>query len=448
MTTPTHPPHPLRPYPPLIVNAALTGAVGTREQVPHLPVTPVQIAQDAWLCHRLGAAIVHLHAREPDGSPGWRRELYRPIIAEIRERCPGLVVCVTTSGRTFPELERRADVLSLEGDERPDMASLTLGSLNFRDSASVNPPATIEALAARMREAGIQPELEIFDAGMAYLAHSLLDRDLLEPPLYANIVLGSHNSAPARQADLAHLVSALPAGTVWAAAGIGAFALPVTAAAIFAGGHVRTGLEDSPRLDHLDRRPVHNSDLVRRALELGAVAGRPAAATGYVRRALGLTPAGDERPFVRQAVPSLDRDGMLRVLESANMHRVPSEEMDDFDVGHWLVAEVDGEPAGVAGWRLITRDGRRVGKTTLLAVDPARRSLGIGRELQRVRMELMRRAGATSVITNADRPETVAWYQRRFGYRPVGTVPKLIEFGLPDVDHWTTLEARLDTESP
>ena len=134
---------------------------------------------------------------------------------------------------------------------------------------------------------------------------------------------------------------------------------------------------------------------------------------------------------------------MLAVLETANMHHVPSPEMDDFEVGHWFVAERDGRLAGVAGFRLIDGETGPVGKTTLLAVDPAARGCGIGRALQELRMRLMAHAGATRVVTNADRPETIAWYERHFGYRVVGSVAKLHEFGLADVDEWTTLEAPL-----
>ncbi len=134
---------------------------------------------------------------------------------------------------------------------------------------------------------------------------------------------------------------------------------------------------------------------------------------------------------------------MLVVLETANMHRVPSPEMDDFGVGHWFVAEDERGIVGVAGFRLLNRDGDLVGKTTLLAVDPRARAHGIGRALQALRMRLMREAGASRVITNADRPETIAWYERHFGYRKIGEVRKLHEFGLPEVDRWTTLEAPL-----
>jgi ribosomal-protein-alanine N-acetyltransferase len=151
----------------------------------------------------------------------------------------------------------------------------------------------------------------------------------------------------------------------------------------------------------------------------------------------------DARPRIRPAELPTDRAGMLRVLKTANMHRVPSPEMDDFDVGSWYVAETEGEIVGVAGYRLLDRDGELVGKTTLLAVDPGAREHGIGRQLQTLRMRLMAERGARRVITNADRPATIAWYERHFGYRKVGSLRKVHEFGLPDVDSWTTLEAPL-----
>ena len=138
-----------------------------------------------------------------------------------------------------------------------------------------------------------------------------------------------------------------------------------------------------------------------------------------------------------------DRGAMLDVLKTVNMHRVPSPEMDDFDVGRWYVAESEGRVIGVAGFRLLRSGRAPLGKTTLLAVAPEERERGIGRALQELRMRLLRDAGAERVLTNADRPETIAWYERHFGYRRVGEVRKLHEFGLPDVDSWTTLEASL-----
>ena len=287
--TRAHVPHPLRPYEPLIVNVALTGMIPQRSQVPAVPVTPAQIVASAVACVDAGAAILHLHARDADGAPEWRREAYEAFIPAIRAACPDAVLCVTTSGRDVAELERRADVLDLEGAARPDMASLTLGSLNFRTSASVNAPGTIVALAERMAARGIRPELEIFDTGMAYLAADLLDRGILQPPLYANLILGSVNTAPATNRALANLVDALPPGTTWAAGGLGPFQLPMNALAVFTGGHVRTGLEDNPTYDAERLQPATNEGLVARVAELARIAGRRLATPAEVRERLGLT---------------------------------------------------------------------------------------------------------------------------------------------------------------
>ena len=168
------------------------------------------------------------------------------------------------------------------------MASLTLGSLNFRDGPSVNSIATVRALAERMRERQIRPELEVFDTGMAYLAGVLADEGLLEPPLYANVLLGGINTAPARADTLAQLVRELPEGTVWAAAGLGGFQLPANGLAIFMGGHVRTGLEDNPWWDHATREPATNAALVHRVAALAELAGRRLATPEEARELLGL----------------------------------------------------------------------------------------------------------------------------------------------------------------
>jgi uncharacterized protein (DUF849 family) len=284
----SHVPHPLRPYEPLIINAAITGMVPRRGHVPHLPVTPAQIADDAVACIDAGAAIIHVHARNADETPAWERAAYEAFIPAIRARRPEAVICVSTSGREVADVERRADVLDLAEDARPDMASLTLGSLNFRNAATVNAPDTIVALAERMIERGIRPELEVFDSGMAYLAHEMLATGALEPPLYANLILGGPNSAPATAGDLAHLVASLPVGTTWAGGGFGAFQLPVNGLALFMGGHVRTGLEDNPSMDAGRRRPATNAGLVARIAELARIAGRRLATPTEVRDRLRL----------------------------------------------------------------------------------------------------------------------------------------------------------------
>jgi ribosomal-protein-alanine N-acetyltransferase len=145
-------------------------------------------------------------------------------------------------------------------------------------------------------------------------------------------------------------------------------------------------------------------------------------------------------PDYRRAVEG-DRDAVLRVLECANFHRIPSPEMPELDLERFFVAEDRGTIVGVAGFK-VTSDG--AGKTTLLAVEPAYRGRRVGERLQELRMEEMRRLGCTTLTTNADRPPTIAWYKRKFGYREVGSVAKVHEFGDPTVDRWTTLEADLE----
>jgi 3-keto-5-aminohexanoate cleavage enzyme len=283
-----YPAHPRTPYEPLVVNAALTGMVAQRERVPNVPLTPAEIAADAQRCYDAGATVVHLHARDDHARPDWRHEAYAELVPEIRGRCPGIVVCITTSGRATPEVARRADVLALEGDARPDMASLTLGSLNFRGGPSINAIDTVETLAARMMEREIAPELEIFDLGMAHLARRLLVHGQVAAPLYANLMLGFPNSAPADARSLVALIEALPMGTIWAAAGLGAFQAPANALAIAMGGHVRTGLEDNPWFDASGERPATNAGLVERAVTMAAAVGRPIAAPDETRSMLGL----------------------------------------------------------------------------------------------------------------------------------------------------------------
>ena len=219
-----YPAHPLTPFPPLIINVALTGIVPTRERVPHVPLTAEEIVDDAERCVAAGATILHVHVRDGAGAPEWRRASYAGVIAGLRERCPGAIVCVTTSGRAGGSVAQRTDVLELDGDLLPDLASLTLGSVNFPSGASVSDIGTIEALAARFAERGVRPELEIFDLGMAHLAHRLVRRGLLNGPLHANLLLGFPNGAPANARSLVALTDALPDEvTSWAAGGFGAY---------------------------------------------------------------------------------------------------------------------------------------------------------------------------------------------------------------------------------
>src|SRR5678815_2325142 len=157
----------------LIINLAPTGMVPRTSDNPAVPLASERISLDCEACRALGASVFHLHARDENEDPAWRKEAYREIVLAVRRRCPDAIIVVSTSGRTHGAFEQRSDVLDLDGDAKPDMASLTLGSMNFPRQASVNEPSMIKRLADAMNERGIVPELEIFDFGMLDYARYL-----------------------------------------------------------------------------------------------------------------------------------------------------------------------------------------------------------------------------------------------------------------------------------
>jgi 3-keto-5-aminohexanoate cleavage enzyme len=272
----------------LIINLAPTGMVPTKELTPHVPVSVDEILADVERCRAHGAAIVHVHARDADGRPSHRAEDFAPIVAGIRAIDRELVVCVTCSGRFAPDLESRAEVLSLEGDAKPDMASLTLGSNNFARQASVNAPETIRGLAERMRERGIMPELEVFEPGMVAYGRHLVEQGLIEGPCYVNVLLGNPGTSRLSPGSLAAFLAEMPDDWTWAAAGIGRHQLPANAMAMAAGGHVRVGLEDNIWWDHARTTPATNEQLVQRVARLAGELERPLATPAAVRSLLGL----------------------------------------------------------------------------------------------------------------------------------------------------------------
>ena len=193
---------------PLVINAALTGMVPCRREHPAVPEQPDEIALDAAACIAAGCSHLHLHARDLAGEPAVARAIYADIIRRVRALSPDVVICVSTSGRLHRAFEERSDALGLDDDLRPDLASLTLGSLNFPKHASVNEPAMIRRLADAMNERGIVPELEVFDLGMLDYAHYLIGRGVLRPPFVFNLLLGE-TDAEARYALLNAVVNQL-----------------------------------------------------------------------------------------------------------------------------------------------------------------------------------------------------------------------------------------------
>lgn len=275
---------------PLVIGLALTGMVPRRADSPHVPLTPGEIAADAARGAAAGARVFHVHAREANEDPSPRADVFSDIAARLKEAVPEAIVCVTTSGRTHNTFEARRAALTLEGSLKPELASLTLGSMNFPKQASVNSPQMIEQLAGEMLERGIVPELEVFDTGMLDYARVLIGRGVLKPPFVFNLILGSLGTLAATPLNLALLVERLPQGAFWSAAGIGRFQFPMNALGVLAGGHVRTGLEDNLYMDAGKSDPATNERLVARVANLARAAERPLATFAEARALMGLTP--------------------------------------------------------------------------------------------------------------------------------------------------------------
>lgn len=284
----SHDPYPLSAYPPLIINVALTGMVPTKISTPYVPVSVDEIIMDAIRVHDAGASMVHLHARDLEGKPISEARYYEDILMGIRRERPNLICCVTTSGRGGQTFEARSEVLHLTGKAKPDMASLTLGSLNFLSGPSINSLETVQRLAMLMKEKKIVPELEVFDTGMVNVAKYLERHNIISGMKYFNILLGNLNTASATLNDLAYIYTSLPENSIWAAAGLGNFQLPINTAAIVAGGHVRVGLEDNIYYDAHKRTLATNTILVERIVRIAHEIGREIATPTYVRGLLKL----------------------------------------------------------------------------------------------------------------------------------------------------------------
>ena len=279
----------------LIINFTPTGMIPTKEMTPHVPITVQEIVEDVHQAVEIGITMVHLHARdEQTGEPTYKAELYSKIIAGVRKFSSDLVICVSLSGRTFTEFEKRADCLRLEGDIKPDMGSLTLSSVNFNQQASMNSPEMIQALAREMKRRGILAELEAFDAGMINYAKYLASKTLLEPPHYFNLILGNIACA---QADILHagvMIRDLPPNSLWSLAGVGDYQLSMNAIAVAIGGGVRLGLEDNIWYDSARTRLARNADLVQRIHRLAEDNEREIMTPAELRGLLNLEPGNGQ----------------------------------------------------------------------------------------------------------------------------------------------------------
>ncbi|MFJ9397210.1 3-keto-5-aminohexanoate cleavage protein [Streptomyces californicus] len=289
----------------VIITCALTGAGDTVGRSPHVPVTPEQIAASAVEAADAGAAVVHIHVRDPEtGAPSREPRLYREVVERIRETGTDVVVNLTAGMGGDLVIDPEAPLRHLPGtdlvgglerlphveDLLPDICTLDCGSLNFGDGSNlyVSTPDMLRTGARRIRELGVRPELEIFDTGQLWFAKQLLAEGLLDDPTVFQLCMGVPWGAPADPGVLMSMVNMLPEGARWASFALGRMQMPWVAQSILLGGHVRVGLEDNLYLAKGVK--ATNGQLVERAVRITESLGSRVATPDEAREQLGLRP--------------------------------------------------------------------------------------------------------------------------------------------------------------
>jgi uncharacterized protein (DUF849 family) len=274
---------------PVIFAVAITGSVPRKKDNPAIPVTPAEQIESTHEAYEAGAALAHIHVRNPDESSSSDPALFAEIQAGLRKHCPDMIQQFSTGGRGRDPKERGSPL-----HLRPDMASLATGSVNFRTIVYENTPQLIDDLAQAMLTYDVKPEIEIFDLAMLYNAAELVKRGLLKTPVHVQFVLGIPNALPPRRRMLEFLLSELEEllpGATWTAAGIGRYQLEMARWSLELGGHVRTGLEDNVKLDRETLAPS-NAALVEQCAALCDEYDTRPATAAEARKMLGLRDAG------------------------------------------------------------------------------------------------------------------------------------------------------------
>ena len=287
---------------PTLLTCAVTGNLTKPEQTPYLPVTPAQIADECLAAAEAGAAVVHIHVRDPaTGKPSMDVDHYRDVVDRIRRRHRSLVINLTTgpggryvpseddpkiyaAGTTLLPPEKRVEHIALI---RPDICSLDLNTMNSGPDVVINTPRNVRRMAAVMRASGVKPELEIFDSGDLHLARDLIQDGTLDGPGMWTFVLGVKYGFAATPETLLYARNLLPAGAIWAAFGIGRAEFPIVAQSWLFGGHVRVGLEDNIYLEK-GVLAKGNAELVAKAAELLRQLGGRLASVDQAREMLNL----------------------------------------------------------------------------------------------------------------------------------------------------------------
>ncbi|MEF8840891.1 MAG: 3-keto-5-aminohexanoate cleavage protein [Haloarculaceae archaeon] len=274
----------------VVISAALTGALTTRDQCEHIPYTPEEIAEDAAAAREAGASVAHIHARTEDGAPTFETEAYERIHEAVRERTD--IVVNFSTGAVGEPVESRLEYLRAA---EPEVAALNMGSMNYAkysesrddfvfDMVFQNPFSEIRQFLGAMNEHGIKPELECFDTGHVGNIRPFLQSDELEHPVHFSLIMGVLGGIPASVENLAHQVRGLPEDATWQVIGISRDQWQLVAAALAMGGNVRVGLEDNFYLP--DGETATNAELVSKAAGLARDVGREPATPDEAREIL------------------------------------------------------------------------------------------------------------------------------------------------------------------
>lgn len=268
----------------IIITAAIVGAEVTRKDTPHLPITADELAAEALRCHDAGASVIHLHAREHDGRPSQSKELFQAAIDAIRKKTD-VIIQTSTGGAVGMSVEERLGPLHC----KPEMATLNCGSVNFGDEIFENSRPQMRMIAERIKQAGVVPELEVYEVGHLDNAMALAKEGLISAPFHIQFVLGIAGAVGARPEVLRFLVSQLPKDSTWGVAAVGRHQMPMAELASELLGNVRVGLEDNIYIEK-GVLSEGSAPLVARAVTIARSRGREPVSTARAREILGIAP--------------------------------------------------------------------------------------------------------------------------------------------------------------
>lgn len=269
-----------------IISVATTGSYPTKRENPNVPIAPEEIAEDIYQCFLAGAAVAHIHVRDEMSKPSMKTEYFARVKAgvEAHKDCNIILNFTTSGGVIWSEEQRMEPALTLH----PEMASFDCGSMNWQHKTVFNNnPQFLEKLGIALGQAGIKPEVEVFNSGMIAEAKYYLKKEVLKAPLHFQCCMGVAGGAAATVKELIHMKELLPEDATWSAFGVGRGAMEIMYATIALGGHVRVGMEDNVKLTK-DRLADSNAQLVTRAKQAIELFGCEAATPDEARVLLSI----------------------------------------------------------------------------------------------------------------------------------------------------------------